>query len=270
VTTGADGLARTWDIRAACLKRYAGVIGTRPEYRRREQQSERSTELNDDSGTVPLLPLPLREGGEAMSAEQQQALAIPIPPLPPAVAAAAPVAGGRAIASAAVAAAAAANGQNLVNRQNERNGVDPGSFVANDKMDEGVKLVAKLQHGAPLDERAGGPGTRARRLAVKVICVARCPHGGHFATGSDDGICRVWQDDDDPAVEATDKLHSMASDKPQRFSTRSKLHGSIFLSQSNSVPLEALLTLLFLSLFRRTSSGRSASFDIERSFGSHY
>jgi hypothetical protein len=224
VTTGADGLARTWDIRAACLKRYAGVIGTRPEYRRREQQSERSTELNDDSETVPLLPLPVREGGEAMSAEQQQALAIPIPPLPPAAAAAAPVADGRANASAAVAAAAAAN----ANRQNERNGVVPGSFVANDKMDEGVKLVAKLQHGAPLDERAGGPGTRARRQAVKVICVARCPHGGHFATGSDDGICRVWQDDDDPAVEVTDKLHSdtsfgMASEKPQRVHvTRSK------------------------------------------------
>jgi hypothetical protein len=236
VTTGADGLARTWDIRAACLKRYAGVIGTRPEYRRREQQSERSTELNDDSGTVPLLPLPLRqnagEGGDALSAEQQQALAIPIPPLPLAVAAAAPVPG------AAVAAAAVANGQNLANRQNERNGVDPGSFVANDKMDEGVKLVAKLQHGAPLDERAGGPGTRARRQAVKVICVARCPHGGHFATGSDDGICRVWQDDDDPAVEAADKLHSdvsfdMTSDKPQRIvhATRSKSHGRVFRSQ---------------------------------------
>jgi hypothetical protein len=216
------------------------VIGTRPEYLRREQQSARSAEVNDDAGaTAPLLPLPLRqnpvEGGEAVSAEQQQALAIPIPPLPPlpplpaAVAAAAPVAGGRA--SVAVAAAAAANGQNLANRQNEQNGVDPGSFVANDKMDEGVKLVAKLQHGAPLDERLGGPGTRARRQAVKVICVARCPHGGHFATGSDDGICRVWQDDDDPAVEATDKLHSMASDKPQRFSTRSKLHGSIFISR---------------------------------------
>jgi hypothetical protein len=242
VTTGADGLARTWDIRAACLKRYGGVIGTRPEYRRREQQRERSTELSDDAGAVPLLPLPLRqnigEGAEAASAEQQQALAIPIPPLPPAVAAAAPVAGGRVIVPAAVAAAAAANGQNLVNRQNEQNGVDPGSFVANDKIDEGVKLVAKLQHGAPLDERLGGPGTRARRLAVKVICVARCPHGGHFATGSDDGICRVWQDDDDPAVEATDRLHSdvsfdMASQKPQRIlhATRSKSHGRVFISR---------------------------------------
>jgi hypothetical protein len=238
VTTGADGLARTWDIRAACLKRYGGVIGTRPEYLRREQQSERSTELHDNAGAaVPLLPLPFPqnpvEGGEAVSPEQQQALAIPIPPLPPlpaGVAGAAPAAGGRA--SLAVAAAAAANGRNLAIRQNEQNGVDPGSFVANDKMDEGVKLVAKLQHGAPLDERAVGPGTRARRQAVKVICVARCPHGGHFATGSDDGICRVWQDDDDPAVEATDKLHT-ASEKPQRIlhPTRSKSHGRLFLSR---------------------------------------
>lgn len=215
------------------------MIGKRPEYHCREQRSERATEVNGESGTVALLPLPLRldsgEDGEAASVEQQQALAIPLPPLPPSVAAAAPIAGGHALPPVAVAAAAAANGQNQANRQN---GVDPGSFVANDKLDEGVKLLAKLQHGAPLDERAGGPGTRARRAAVKVICVARCPHGGHFATGSDDGICRVWQDDDDPAVEATDKLRSdvpfgIVSEKPQRVlhATRSKSLCSVLVSR---------------------------------------
>ena len=32
VTTGADGLARTWDVREACLKRYGHMIGNRLEY----------------------------------------------------------------------------------------------------------------------------------------------------------------------------------------------------------------------------------------------
>lgn len=80
----------------------------------------------------------------------------------------------------------------------------PGRFVENDILDRGVKLLAKLQHGAGFEERASVPGTRSRRAAVKVICVARCPYGGHFATGSDDGICRVWKDEDDFQVEDID------------------------------------------------------------------
>jgi len=35
---------------------------------------------------------------------------------------------------------------------------------------------------------------------VKVICIARCPIGGHFATGSDDGVGRVWSDPEDDVV----------------------------------------------------------------------
>jgi WD40 repeat protein len=81
---------------------------------------------------------------------------------------------------------------------------DSGRFISNSRIDEGVVLIAKLQHGASVDERAQVPGTRSRRSAVKVICVARCPYGGHFATGSDDGICRIWKDDDDEQVERVD------------------------------------------------------------------
>jgi hypothetical protein len=76
--------------------------------------------------------------------------------------------------------------------------------VANDIIDEGVKLLAKYQHGAT-GPNIAGPGTRARRNAVNVICVARCPYGGHFTTGSDDGICRVWEDSDENGVEIIDQ-----------------------------------------------------------------
>ena len=78
----------------------------------------------------------------------------------------------------------------------------PGQFVANDLIDEGVKLLSKYQHGNIMEDH--GPGTRSRRSAVNVICVARCPLGKQFVTGSDDGICRVWEDFDDSSVTIID------------------------------------------------------------------
>ena len=41
---------------------------------------------------------------------------------------------------------------------------------------------------------------------MKVICITRCPIGGHFATGSDDGIGRVWLDTEDQDLNSIDKL----------------------------------------------------------------
>jgi hypothetical protein len=82
--------------------------------------------------------------------------------------------------------------------------VQPGQFVRNEMLDEGVRLVTKLQHGAPPDE--SGAATRSRRKAVKVICIARCPRGGHFATGAEDGICRVWSEENDGNVIAREDL----------------------------------------------------------------
>jgi hypothetical protein len=48
-------------------------------------------------------------------------------------------------------AAAAAVGPNQAAGQGDQNEINPGGFVANDSIDEGVKLLAKLQHGAVLD-----------------------------------------------------------------------------------------------------------------------
>jgi hypothetical protein len=124
-------------------------------------------------------------------------VALPLPAAPinaanPAVAAAAPPD------AVAAAAAAALNGG-----ANNNNNIVAGMFVANDALDEGVRIVAKLQHGEVIQEN-NGPGTRARRKKVNVICIARCPLGGHFATGSDDGLCRVWEDADDRRVAMVD------------------------------------------------------------------
>jgi len=81
-----------------------------------------------------------------------------------------------------------------------------GEFQANNRIDKGVELVAQLQHGAVLreDDRL----TRTSGKPVKVMCIARCPLGGHFATGSDDGHGRVWADDDDWQVENLDNEFS--------------------------------------------------------------
>jgi WD40 repeat protein len=222
VTSGADGLARTWDIREACLKRYGGLIGKRPEYRCRLTQIDRRESLQNGtdhgenqevSAPVALPPLPIRRNDEEDSGDVE--LPAPVIPLPPMI----PLPLG----------ADAVGGQNQVVAQGGDEDNDLGRFIANDTIDEGVKLISKLQHGASLDERMGGPGTRSRRAAVKVICVARCPHGGHFATGSDDGICRVWQDEDDAAVESVDcRLSTFPSSimkettRRARHSTRSK------------------------------------------------
>jgi nucleoid-associated protein YgaU len=92
--------------------------------------------------------------------------------------------------------------------------IAPGQFVANDIIDEGEKLLAKYQHGAT-GPNIVGPRTRARRATVNVICVARCPFGGHFTTGSDDGICRVWEDSDENGVEIIDhRASGVSNDLP--------------------------------------------------------
>jgi hypothetical protein len=177
------------------LKRYGNMIGKRPEYHL--QLNGKDLSLSDDSESirttwsephadeaVPVPPLPVRENAGSIDAVPAvHEPPIPLPPLPP---------------PAAEVANLAANG----NAENADEAA--GRFIANDVIDEGVKLVSKLQHGATLDERLGGPGTRTRRSAVKVICIARCPYGGHFATGSDDGICRLWQEEDNAVVESVD------------------------------------------------------------------
>lgn len=192
ITAAADGLARVWDVREACLKRYGRVIGSRPEYQLQPIDNEptvgesctsspENAHVNHDTADiVPAPPIPIRAEG---AVNVDDIVALPGPPNPPLN----------------QLPAGAPNPHN-----NDDTYVVNGQFIANDFIDKGVKLVSKLQHGATLDDRLGGPGTRARRSAVNVICVAICPYGGHFATGSDDGICRVWQEDDNSAVERID------------------------------------------------------------------
>lgn len=206
-----DGLARIWDIREAALKRYSTHIGQRPEYSQTLTQSEKHTLSNtnnqvesppgDDDGVdandqvVLLPPLPAREGD----------IAVAHPAAPPADPAA-----NIALPPAALIDTANENDNIEINNpaavangDNNNNVINPGTFVANNTMDEGVRIVAMLQHGEVVQEN-NGPGTRARRKKVNVICVARCPLGGHFATGSDDGLCRVWEDEDDNRVAVID------------------------------------------------------------------
>lgn len=227
MTAGSDGFARTWDIREAALKRYNVAVGKRPEYalkltdeekesnsqlRRGAQEEERSSQ-NDNSLNLP--PLPARQDATNQEGAAEAPLPdqpspdqgaplpdeglpdqAPVPPLP--------------LPPAAAAAAANAQGNNQ-NRDENGDIIEPGRFVANDTIDEGVKMVAKFQHGASLEERMAAPGTRSRRAAVNVLCVTRCPLGGHFATGASDGICRVWEDCDDVEVETVDKRFSSSA-----------------------------------------------------------
>ena len=104
-------------------------------------------------------------------------------------------------------------GPSLLHPQGELNDADgnlaglgfTGDFVANNRIDEGVTLIAQLQHGPITEEsRLQGRVTRTGKKAVRVMCIARCPVGGHFATGSDDGLGHVWADDDDWRVERLD------------------------------------------------------------------
>jgi WD40 repeat protein len=255
VTCGMNGLAQIWDIREAALKRYGTHIGQRPEYTLALTKSEKQTlnteseahsaQANDEviEQVVLLPPLPAREGDVVPAAAAVVAPAIDpdvvlLPPLPvregaavPAAAAppvdpadnlalppsAAPINAANPVAAApvAVAAAAAPNGG-----ANNNNNIIAGAFVANDTLDEGVRIVAKLQHGEVVQED-NGPGTRARRKKVNVICIARCPLGGHFATGSDDGLCRVWEDADDGRVAMVDHRGKGATDRvgPTRSAT---------------------------------------------------
>jgi WD40 repeat protein len=164
-----------WDIREACLKRYGKVIGKRPEYHLRTKSTATKTALTHEQ-------VLLGEGlsnTNGNSNHERILLEIPLPPLPE-----------------------RSSGPNQPQPAEivANNHIHPGEFVYNDLIDEGVRIISKLQH-----ERVLAPDTQsARQIPPKVICVARCPYGSHFATGSDDGICRIWRDEDDVEVEKID------------------------------------------------------------------
>lgn len=207
VTTGMDGLSRIWDVREAALKRYASQIGSRFDYRLPLTHEEKKATFGENDKEMQI-DLPDTAETQLANGIVHSNLAVPpaLPVFDPAASVALPAGVGNSVMH-------LAQGPVDVDEEEEvaHNGA-PGSFVLNDNLDEGVKIVAKLQHGEKADTHAVGPGTRSRRKDVKVICVARCPFGGHFATGSDDGICRVWLDEDDARLTNLDSRFARMCD----------------------------------------------------------
>jgi len=239
VSTGSDGFARVWDIREACLKRYGNMVGQRGEYNLKlskeevdEEKSRKGSSQQAEKFVADILPpLPrsnIVSPGEDVSASgpaqppeivrvaapsesnnnaSDNTNGIIVPPLPAAV----PPENANGIMVPPLPAAVPPLGQGADGgNQNAAalaggaaDETAPGQFVANDLIDEGVKLLSKYQHGN-IQEQQQGPGTRSRRAAVNVICVARSPLSKQFVTGSDDGICRVWEDFDDSSVAIID------------------------------------------------------------------
>lgn len=201
-----DGLARMWDVREAALKR-CKIIRKRRDYILSELQKEitekknavehQGVPTNEDNEHTPALNSTLQntEHGEQESSGEQQQIqngAIFVPPLPP----------------------GAEFGIGFEMSDNNVNGTSaPGTFVANNEIDEGVSLLSRLQHGELIENtQLQGAGTRSRRKKVKVLCLSRCPIGGHFATGSDDGIGRVWLDDSNKMIDKLDEKSRHDSD----------------------------------------------------------
>lgn len=210
-----DGLARMWDVREAALKRYVSQIGKRSDYQlpirnqkfRNElnptSDEEEINEIHDEAtssilhSTLPPIPQRLSEGGNTSQSratnEDSNDNDIPMPPILPGDVP--PIQGNNELTSA----------QAVIEANND------------ERCDEGVRLLSKLQHGEVLSgnhEQQQGPDTRSRRKTVKVICLSRCPVGGHFATGSDDGIGRIWEDSEDDRLELVDQYSSYGNTQP--------------------------------------------------------
>jgi WD40 repeat protein len=245
VTAGADGLARTWDIKDACLKRYGKWVGKRAEYKRPFVPFIRAA---PEQVIEPPPPTPPPAAAAALSEQNADAAgfldaappppAVPLPPppaevplvplpLPPLPPGAVPIGGGL-----------------VLPLPPPPAGREDGRFKAGDTIDEGVKLLSKMQHGAAVDERlAVSPGTRSRRVAVKVLCVALCPLGGHFVTGADDGICRVFSAADDESVRLADLNHCKNS-SIFNGGSRGDVHGARAKSSRRQAPPGKLLLSL--------------------------
>ena len=166
VSCGEDGLARMWDVRKAALQRYgdhysssAQIVDAahRDNITDVHHSTQESVQAMQPTVSVLLSQEVRREAAEEVSGIMNN---------------------------------------NIPGIEFGRNF---GDFVANDLIDAGVTLMAKLHHGGNIEDKGlPGPVTRTGHgKQVKVMCLTRSPVGGHFATGSDDGIGRVWADDDD-------------------------------------------------------------------------
>eukprot|EP00554_Chaetoceros_debilis_P015653 CAMPEP_0194125116 /NCGR_PEP_ID=MMETSP0150-20130528/59296_1 /TAXON_ID=122233 /ORGANISM="Chaetoceros debilis, Strain MM31A-1" /LENGTH=2581 /DNA_ID=CAMNT_0038818909 /DNA_START=110 /DNA_END=7855 /DNA_ORIENTATION=- len=220
VSVGQDGLARIWDIREAALKRCVS-IRERNDYslpvlkagnEGNESHSNDNTENGSEDVLLPPLPPSGARNNEANQNMDQVEDQVEAPAVVPAVvsveaqveAQEPPRNGSEIVVPPLPPGAEIGIGAERHPNGNQNGAPVAGAFVANSEIDEGVKLLSRLLHGDP-DDQFLGAGTRQRRKKVKVICLARCPIGGHFATGSDDGIGRIWLDHDDSTIDKQDE-----------------------------------------------------------------
>lgn len=206
VTIGQDGLARLWDIREAALKR-CSTIRSRSDYLKSsaftETQDPTHFSVSEDEVVLPPLPITLENDQESQMSiadslnQSMNENRIVVPRLPHGTV-------------------------DSIQPEVENSGGNipiQGDFVAGNEIDEGVKLLAVYQHGDFFSEDpVQAVGTRSRRKKVRVLCLSRCPAGGHFATGSDDGVGRIWLDEDDEDIDAVDQsdFESMTNFFPNR------------------------------------------------------
>ena len=164
-----------WDVRRAVSRQKRDDLGAVDDFR-------------DKQNDVEVLEQPQQLPAAAAAAAVQQ---------PPPVVQQPPAAENVGLAGAFEAAAGAPQPQPNIDAAPGINIVPPalpedryGDFVANHRMHPGVTLLAQLQHGKLLQDEDNELQGRVTRTGpgrvVKVMCIARCPVGGHFATGSDE------------------------------------------------------------------------------------
>lgn len=198
VSCGEDGLARMWDVREAALQRYGDHYSSFI----RIDAARRDNDTNAHHGTQDCMQAMLPNLSDSLSQEVRRG---------------------------AVGEVSGIMNNNIPGIEFGRN---YGDFVANDLIDAGVTLIAQLHHGGNIEDKGlPGPVTRTGHgKQVKVMCLTRSPVGGHFATGSDDGIGRVWADDDSWQMAALDELRRCGHDDDAITMTLKSRSGTSFVT----------------------------------------
>lgn len=252
VTTSQDGWARVWDVRLAAVKRSVNVLGARLDYswvsfdyessstaslikkkgnNMREQyhlamsHSEDDNECKKYGKTNGLEPIDIDKisttsGSKAADIDKLEPRKISTRFDESSM----PIEDRR-------------EGMNSLSLDGPGQGqISLGAFVSGSSMDQGVILIGNLFHGgsaATPAESTQSVTRRSRSKAVSVICVSRCPLGGHFATGSDDGVGRMWSEDEETRIEDLDSQlldHLHATRRvPSHTSSNSAHLGTIFM-----------------------------------------
>ena len=185
VSAGMDGVVRGWSFKDAVERRGGG--GCREEFKETweedEEEEEGGVRMNEGEGN-DRQEQEQEEEKEEEEGENHESQEVELPPLPPP-----PGAGG-------------GGGANEVE----------GVFRANDQLDDGVNVLWTFKDaGAGYDVRGRGRGrggdnnnNNNNNNGIEELCM--CPLGGSFAVFGEDGVIRVFEMGDDPAL----KRHDMA------------------------------------------------------------